>query len=383
MSLLDDARLTFSRDLLAAFSMARIFAVGGAVRDEMLGRPVDDVDLVIAGIPREDLEAWLRPRGRLDLVGTRFGVYKFGNVDIALPRTEHAIAGSRGGYRDFDVQADHTLSIETDLARRDFTVNAMALDLRDGRLIDPHGGQSDLRAQLVRAVGDPRERFREDLSRILRGARIAVQLAFDIDPTTWDAMREMAGEIPSVVPKETIGKEIGKALRADAPRALALLAEIGFFQNTNDLARFKSLSYPALLSILLQNRPAADIRAEVRHLGASADDVAWIATHLSDIPDIDSLRPTQFEKLFLNERGRAYLEALEATGHADRAKAALIRQKTLKIAPPLLSGGDVIDAGVPEGPRVREYLDLVRDAQLNGKIASKDAALSYLQARIP
>lgn len=241
-----EPQLEFLKELRDRLPEAEWFVVGGAVRDLLLGREqgIKDYDLVVRNARLEGIERELAPRGDLDLVGRNFGVLKFQPhdapaglkpVDIAWPRTERA--GMSGGYRDFDVQADPELPIVSDLARRDFTVNAMAWDIAGNRLVDPFGGQADLRDKVIRAVGAPADRFREDYSRMLRAIRFSCQLGFEIEPGTWEAMRSLMPHLDDqrpgpggperIVPYETIAKEMTKALAADAPRALELLESSG------------------------------------------------------------------------------------------------------------------------------------------------------------
>lgn len=168
-----------------------LYRVGGAVRDELLGRagPRHDTDYLVRGLTPEKLETILKRHGRVELVGKMFGVYKFvpaggaEQYDIAFPRTEKS---SGPGHRDFDVDWDWRLDVETDLGRRDFTINAMARDVRDNRLIDPHGGGQDLERAVVRMLF--RNTFVEDPLRILRGVRFAVQLGMTIEENTWAEM---------------------------------------------------------------------------------------------------------------------------------------------------------------------------------------------------
>ena len=128
-------RFPFLIKISEQFPQAQIYVVGGAVRDFLLGRASKDLDFVVRGVPAEELEEFLEGMGRINLVGRNFGVFKFvpsggddhNPIDIALPRTEHALG--TGGYHDFEVQSDPELPIEDDLSRRDFTVNAIALDI--------------------------------------------------------------------------------------------------------------------------------------------------------------------------------------------------------------------------------------------------------------
>ncbi|HET6369629.1 MAG TPA: HDIG domain-containing protein, partial [Nitrospiria bacterium] len=233
----------FLQKVVSRFPSAEIYLVGGAVRDLLLKGKGADYDFMIRNVPATDLEEALSREGKVVLAGREFGVFKFypGNrgtiqeVDIALPRREVSLM--TGGYRDFDVQSDPTLPVEEDLSRRDFTVNAMALSLFDGRLIDPFGGVQDLQSQRLRAVGDPLLRFAEDSSRLLRGIRFACQLGFEIEPSTWTALVSAVPRLNAhrsdgsfVVPREVIAKELLRALVSDPVRALDLFDQSGIVQ---------------------------------------------------------------------------------------------------------------------------------------------------------
>lgn len=233
----------FLPKLIRALPNARIALVGGAVRDVALGRIPKDIDVVVSGAPLPVIERALRVSGRVDVVGRRFGVLKWQPrgaelpepIDIALPRRDHAFG--TGGYRDVSVQSDPRIPIEADLARRDFTVNALAWDLAKGTLLDPSGGVGDLRRGRIRAVGDPARRFREDRGRILRAARFSAQLGFRMESRTLAAVRAAAPRLNEVrtvrgvrvrvVPNEVIAKELVKTLLADPVRGLDLLDASG------------------------------------------------------------------------------------------------------------------------------------------------------------
>lgn len=226
--------------LFSAFPEAEWFLVGGAVRDELLGREGrKDFDLVVRNVSLQDLSKELALLGKVDLVGRTFGVLKFvpqgfenvAAVDIAWPRTERA--GGSGGYRDFSVFADPQLPIEQDLGRRDFTMNAIAWNLRTNEYTDPYDGRGDIERKVIRAVGKPAERFAEDLSRVLRALRFACQLGFAIEPATWEGIKALAPRIEDandkerVVPYETIAKELTKAIVADAVKCIELYETSG------------------------------------------------------------------------------------------------------------------------------------------------------------
>jgi len=197
---------------------ARVYTVGGTVRDELLGHPRKDLDLLVTGLPQPDLLRCLRPYGRVQLTGRAFGVIKLlphgwdgPPIDVALPRTE---ISTGLGHRDFEVTFDHTLPVETDLGRRDFTINAMALDLADGHLLDPFGGYEDLQQRRLRQVSITA--FPEDPLRMLRGIQLAARFALQIEPATRESMQTYAAAISTVAP-ERIAEELRKLLQAWAP----------------------------------------------------------------------------------------------------------------------------------------------------------------------
>ena len=197
---------------------ARVYTVGGTVRDELLGHPRKDLDLLVASLPQKVLMSCLRPYGRVQLTGRAFGVIKFvphswdgPPIDVALPRTE---ISTGIGHRDFAVTFDHTLPVETDLGRRDFTINAMAINLADGHLLDPFGGYRDLQQRLLRQVSPLA--FPEDPLRMLRGMQLATRFDLQIEPATREAMRTHAASITTVA-AERIAEELRKLLQARAP----------------------------------------------------------------------------------------------------------------------------------------------------------------------
>jgi len=197
---------------------ARVYTVGGTVRDELLGHPRKDLDLLVTGLPQPDLLRCLRPYGRVQLTGRAFGIIKLlphgwdgPPIDVALPRTE---ISTGIGHRDFEVTFDHTLPVETDLGRRDFTINAMAIDLADGRLLDPFGGYEDLQQRRLRQVS--MVAFLEDPLRMLRGIQLAARFALQIERATRESMQTHAAAITTVAP-ERIAEELRKLLQAWAP----------------------------------------------------------------------------------------------------------------------------------------------------------------------
>jgi tRNA nucleotidyltransferase (CCA-adding enzyme) len=189
----------------------KTYVVGGAVRDELLGLPVQDRDHVVVGATPEAMEqAGFRP------VGRDFPVFLHPETheEYALARTERKTAR---GYRGFQVYAAPDVTLEQDLARRDLTINAMARGA-DGALVDPFDGERDLRTGVLRHVSPA---FVEDPVRILRVARFAARFGFAVAPETMRLMREIvaAGEADALVP-ERVWQELAKGLMERSPRRM-------------------------------------------------------------------------------------------------------------------------------------------------------------------
>lgn len=210
----------------------KIYQVGGAVRDQFLNKVSKDLDIVIAGVPADKLQAILTKYGKVDMVGASFGVIKFKefgsseDIDIAIPRTEKK--NSQGGYQGFDVNADHTLPIEKDLERRDFTINSIAKDL-DGNVIDPFGGAADLRNKIIK-VTNPIA-FTEDPLRMLRAVQFASRFGFTIEPNTFKMIQQNAHTIKEIS-KERILIEFDKiVMKGDVTIGAQLLVNSGLFDH--------------------------------------------------------------------------------------------------------------------------------------------------------
>ena len=224
---LDEAIPPHVLDLLRALWSAgyAAYVVGGSVRDPLLGRPSSD---------HWDLATSARPEQMLELfAGDAVYENRFGTVAVrreGRPETEITTFRSDHDYADFrrPHRVEFSDSIELDLARRDFTVNAMAWGAQAGQspaLVDPHGGRADLQARLLRAVGEPEDRFREDALRMVRGIRLAATLEFAIEPATLAGIKAQA-ELVRHLSGERIAVELSKLLAAPRPSvALRLLAD--------------------------------------------------------------------------------------------------------------------------------------------------------------
>ena len=208
------------------------YITGGAVRDSLMPDVPEskDVDFIVTGLPLDKIAQVLSPMGKVNQVGASFGVV-IANIDgedfdIAIPRTGETKTGD--GHGDFDVTTDHTAPVEADLERRDFTMNAMAKD-SDGNIVDLFGGREDIKNKVIRTVGNPEERFREDPLRMLRALQFAVRFGFTIEPSTAEAIKKLSGSFSTISGERILG-EFKKAWtkgKADPTLFIKLLEDLG------------------------------------------------------------------------------------------------------------------------------------------------------------
>ncbi len=323
--------LDFTKKLNKKFPQSEVYLVGGAVRDVLLNLPDEkDYDFVVRKISIKELERFLAKEGKVILAGKRFGVFKFfpkknkSNIplDIAIPRQEYALG--TGGYRDFKVQSNPSLAIIDDLSRRDFTINAMAIaiaqnqkfypeqsrgtKIKNNILVDAFNGLDDLRNKIIRTVGAPEERFKEDYSRMLRALRFSCQLNFKIEKITWQTIRNLTIHLNDlhnkerVVPYEVIAKEFLKSFYCNPLKTLDIYDESGVLK----------FLIPELLMMKGCNQP------ENYH---SEGDV-WTHTKLA----LKVLNSARFKKQFiLQGKERPNLELILAIIFHDIAKPLTIK----------------------------------------------------------
>ncbi|MBI3871922.1 MAG: HDIG domain-containing protein [candidate division Zixibacteria bacterium] len=224
-------------DLLAA---GEVYEVGGSVRDRLLAGSESspaahkDRDYLVRRIPIDRMQQILRRHGAVNLVGRSFGVVKFTpddeagvTHDIALPRAERSTGV---GHTDFAVDFDPELPVETDLRRRDFTINALAANCATGEVVDPLNGRDDLQRRILRMAFP--DAFREDALRILRGAQFAARFSLTVEPQTHAAMCEAAPLVESLS-MERVAEELTKLLTL-APKpsvGFKILQEVGVLRH--------------------------------------------------------------------------------------------------------------------------------------------------------
>ncbi len=219
--------------LADALPPGSLFAVGGRVRDEIrasLGQcePASkDLDYLVAGVPLDQVRARLEAIGRVDLVGAAFAVLKLTvagqTVDVGLPRRESSVGH---GHREFEVQSGPDIPIQDDLARRDFRMNMIARALPSGGLVDPYGGEADIRARRIDILAP--DVFVEDPLRMLRAAQFAARFGYELTQLSMDAL-ERSAPLVRTVSAERVRDELTKLLTL-SPRpsiGLELLRETG------------------------------------------------------------------------------------------------------------------------------------------------------------
>lgn len=203
------------------------FKVGGCVRDKLIGCAVEDIDIATSATPEQVMSLFPRviPTGMKH--GTVTVIWK----DYSFECTTYRLETTYSNHRQPD-RVEFVKDIIQDLKRRDFTINAMAMD-RQGNLVDPFGGEQDLRRGLLRTVGDPYERLTEDALRILRGIRFTSRFSLCIESSTWTAMRS-SGHLLNAISTERIRDELDKIMGGEQPeRALSLLSTRDFLPFTD------------------------------------------------------------------------------------------------------------------------------------------------------
>ncbi len=378
---------------------------GGCVRDMLLGREPDDYDVATDATP-DQVQKLFR---RTVAVGASFGVVEV----LGCPPLKVQVATFRSDVSYSDGRRPDAVvfsSPEEDARRRDFTVNGMFFDPLDDKVIDFVGGQDDLRAGLLRAIGDPAQRFTEDKLRLLRAVRFATRFQLKLDPATAAAIRTMAGEI-TIVSAERIAEELRKLLtdprRADGIRLLnavnllaPLLPEVTTTGDvwTHMLRMLELLpanaSFPLALAALLYNlgKPnAVRIGQRLKLSNAERERVEWLVgmhKYLWDAPRM----PNSLRKPVLAHPGIHELLALHrADAVAANRSAEHVEFCERKLRewppeeldpPPLLTGDDLLTLGIKQGPIYKRLLDAARAAQLDGTVTTKEQAIDLVR-RIP
>ena len=417
------------------------FFAGGCVRDKILGIAPKDYDIATDARP----EVVQRIFDHTVAVGARFG-----SIAVILPIADEKTAQ----YETTTFRADAEYldgrrpsavrfgTIEEDAKRRDFTIGGMFLDPENDRLIDLVGGMRDLRAGIVRAIGNPRERFAEDRLRILRGARFAARFGFEIDPATWNAMRDAAPAITEIA-AERIGEELVMLMtEGGAGRAMDLLRESGLwaalapellemvgcaqpenYHPEGDVWSHTRLGVSMLpagcsetvaFGILLHDiaKPrcravaadgkvtfyghtdqgaviAAEMMARFKRSNFVQERVAYLVRDHLRLCMAPRMRKATLKRMLADEgfgelMQVAMLDALASSsylGYWNFCRRALESMSAAEIHPPrLITGNDLIGLGFAPSPRFKEILKEVEDLQLDGALVTRDDALAWVLA---
>ncbi len=398
---------------------------GGCVRDHLLGKTPKDYDVATDATPKQVKKAFAK-RKTVD-VGASFGVIMVvgprgaGEVEVATFRSD-------GSYSDGRRPDSVTFSSpEEDAQRRDFTINGMFFDPLEHKVLDFVGGERDLSQGYLRAIGDPHARMREDKLRLLRAVRFTAHLEFGLARATKAAVAEMASEI-HVVSAERITAELRRML-TDQHRhvAVSLADELGLLheilpevvmQGSSEacpeadgrksqavLATSENLS-PQLSALRLLQEPSfelafamllrdvSNVEAICRRLKLSNDELektAWLVRQQDALREPDKLTLAQLKRLLAHPFRDDLLALMRATLLAERADLhpVLFCEQFLEATPPevlnpppLVTGNDLIALGLKPGPKFKQLLDEVRDAQLNGELTSHDLAMEWVRARL-
>jgi poly(A) polymerase len=427
------------------------YFAGGCVRDLLLGREPSDFDVATSATPEQVLAMFPRTFA----VGAQFGVVLVVDAyEDAEILTEVATFRNDGTYSDGrrPDAVRYTESAEQDVLRRDFTINGMLLDPEKLRtagnveeaVLDFVGGREDLRRGIIRAIGDPGQRFAEDKLRMLRAVRFAARFGFEIEDNTLRAIRAAASEIDQVS-RERVREELIRMLTEGAARrAFELLDQTGLLEEVlPEVTRMRGVEQPAQYHpegdvwihtrMLLEQLPAGspatlawgallhdvgkpatfrrapdrirfDGHVEVgvriaeeicRRLRMSNSDteqiLALVANHMR-FADVEKMRDSTLKRFFRLDRFDEHLALHRMDCLASHRNLSLYEfakeryeaAEPTQIRPtPLITGEDLIALGHRPGPDFRRMLNLVEDAQLEGRVQSREEALQMIADSFP
>ena len=374
---------------------------GGCVRDLLMGREPGDFDIATDALPEQVREVF--GRARSFAVGASFGVVLVRDRDGREDPVEVATFRTEGAYA--DGRHPDTVQFATrqdDARRRDFTINGMFMDPRTGEVFDDVGGKQDIERGLVRAIGEPEARINEDKLRMLRAIRFTACLGFALDPATAEAIAVHAEEI-SVVSAERIADEWRRML-ADGTRAVAvrlaietgLLASVfpevpvaGYDAAVERLGHLpQSATATVALAVLLVDVQDPGAMCERLKLSnRETDEVTWLVASRGGLDQVVDRKPSQFFPLLAHPSRDGLLELIDAIGRGAAGPSddvawcrALLESVGIEeLDPPaLVTGEDLIAAGLRPGPLFKTLLGSVRDAQLDGDVGDRDEALAWV-----
>ena len=409
--------------------------VGGCVRDELLGRPIKDRDVATDARPEQVVRLFKRAR----CVGQRFGVVRVRGEDGF---TEVATFRREGPYSDGrrPDEVSFTKDPKQDAVRRDFTVNALFHDPVSNQRLDFAGGAADLEHKLIRAVGSPERRFREDYLRMLRAVRLAASLGFEIEAATMAAIRGNAAAMQGVA-AERVRDELGRVLmEGGARRGFELLHLSGLLQQLlPEVAALRGVEQPPqfhpegdvwthtmlMLEGLRQPSPALawgvllhdigkpetftrtdrirfhghvgrgveiaeGICKRLRFSNAATDHVLALVSNHMRFAHVRDMRRSKLRKFVEQPRFDDHLElhrldCVFSHGKLDNHEFARQHHEQIQAEEPfvpLLTGRDLIAAGYEPGPVFGRVLAELRELQLEGALADREQALAFAKDRV-
>ena len=353
------------------------YAVGGCVRDSIIGRVPEDWDITTSAKPHEVKKLF---QATID-TGLQHGT-----VTVVVEKEGYEVTTYRldGDYSDgrHPDRVAFTSSLTEDLKRRDFTINAMAYSENTG-LIDKFDGEKDLEDGIIRAVGDAEERFSEDALRMLRAIRFAGQLNFDIAEKTFDAIKKLSPDI-SKVSVERIAKELEKLLLSGNPEYIALVYEAGIFEVIvpeiaelfkkeeiyNSIEAVRRASYPEkkglyqIRTALFLERMGADSAAKLLKRFKLDNDTINTVKKLIGLLQRDIETSALEMRRTVKEAGHKImpilLEARRAKGlcnNSELYRKIIERGECTSVSELKVNGRDLIEAGVPKGVMIGETLE--------------------------
>ncbi|WP_437224305.1 CCA tRNA nucleotidyltransferase [Planctomicrobium sp. SH661] len=390
---------------------------GGCVRDTLLGKNPQDYDVATSATP-EQVRQVFGPRRSLP-VGESFGVIivlgpkgSGHSVEVATFRREgNYLDGRRPTSVEF-------CSAREDASRRDFTINGMFFDPISNTVHDYVGGEADLRAKVIRAIGDARARMTEDKLRMLRAVRFTAALEFSLEEETAQAIREMSSEV-RVVSAERIAQELRKMLAGrQRSQAMQLFAELGLMevllpevhQSTSSnaerwserlqvLDQLGESEFSLAFACLLRDVPAptqhsvhdsemyGTVYRVCRRLRLSNDEtdrICWLNEQQVPLDQLPERSLAQIKRLVVHPGFRELLQLeqtiAQVTGKPDSPYQwiddFLARTPVEEINPPqLVTGKDLLSLGLTSGPNFKNWLTAIRDAQLNNAISTREEAI--------
>ena len=371
------------------------YVVGGCVRDSLLGLTPHDWDLCTSALPQQGME--LFGAEKCIPTGLQHGTVTVkqggGLYEITTFRTEGAYTDGR--HPD---EVHFVPDVREDLARRDFTINAMAYNEREG-LVDPFGGQADLQSGILRAVGVPHQRFTEDALRILRLYRFAARFGFAIDPPTAQAAQELCAHL-DCVSVERIEEELAKLLSAPAPAAYLdekILGVVLPELSPEALAAAKPVvdacpageqALPVRLAALLLSLGEDGTRRTLRRLRCSnariEETAVLVREVVSGVPvslNIYARRLLGKYNLCTVQRLAALGTALQPEHAADFAALSELAERLdadgvcCRVSQLAVNGRDLMAAGVPAGPGIRKVLEALLDGVIREEYPNERQAL--------